>query len=88
MARPLLVVEEAHAEPRKGVVLSPRFVPDPALGRAITVRLELPDGASRTTAGEIQRPHVRGPLPPAALLRLPALAPEDVPAGTEVWLVE
>jgi hypothetical protein len=88
MASPLLVVEEAHPQPRQGVVLSPRFVPAPSLARAITVRLELPGGAERTTAAELQFSHVRGPLPPVALLRLPSLSPEDVPPGTKVWLVE
>jgi len=84
----LLVVEGAHPGPGRGIVISPRFVPGPGMPRTLTVGLELPDGVERTALAELQFAHVRGPLPPYALLRLPELRPEDVPPGTRVWTTD
>jgi hypothetical protein len=84
----LMVVEEAHPGPGRGVVLSPRFVPPPSLARALTVRLKLPDGRERTASAELQVSHMRGPLPPYALLRLADVGAAEVPPGTEVWTTD
>jgi hypothetical protein len=86
--RRLLIVEEAHRGGGTGVVLSPRFVAEGALQRALSVRLKLPDGAERVTAAQVHLAHMRGPFSPFGLLRLPELEPADVPPGTEVWLDE
>jgi hypothetical protein len=86
--RRLLVVEEAHPSGATGVVLSPRFVSEGVPPRAVSVRLKLPGGAERLTTAHVQLSHMRGPSSPFGLLRLPDLAPDDVPAGTEVWLDE
>jgi hypothetical protein len=49
------------------------------------VRLRLPDGQERDATASFDVAHVRGALPPFAMLRLVDLTPADVPAGTEVW---
>ena len=87
VARPLLIVEEAFRAGGAGVLVSPRFVPDPAAPPLRSVRLKTPGGVVRMAVAELQVSHIRGPMPPYALLRLPELAPEDVPPGTEVWAV-
>lgn len=84
----LLVVEEVFAVTPRGVQLAPRFVPKDAGRRAFEVRLVLPGGEERRVRAELQIAHVRGPLAPFALLRLPELSSDDVPPGTEVWSVE
>ncbi len=86
--RRLLIVEEAHPSGGAGVMLSPRFVAEGVSSRALSVRLKLPGGAERVTAAEVHLAHMRGPLNPFGLLRLPELEPADVPPGTEVWLDE
>jgi hypothetical protein len=81
----LFVVEEAFRAGSRGCLLAPRFVAEPSLPRSFQVRLKAPRGAERTARAELQVAHMRGPLAPFAMIRLPDLAPEDIPAGTEVW---
>ncbi len=42
--------------------------------------------AERRVKGTAILAHVRGPLPPLAMLRLANVTVDDVPAGTEVWV--
>jgi hypothetical protein len=88
MAERLLVVEEAFRARGRGVLLAPKRVLHGAPGATFPVVLKLPGGGERTTIASFDVAHVRGPLTPFAMLRLPELAPEDVPVGTEVWAVD
>jgi hypothetical protein len=85
--RRLLVVEEAFVARGRGVLVMPRFTADAPPREAFDVRLVLPDGSERVTKASVEVSHVRGKLAPFAMYRLPELAPEDVPAGTEIWSV-
>ena len=88
MGTKLVVVEEAFEARGKGVLVSPRITWDRADRGPMPVRLVLPGGAERDATASIEVAHVRGPLPPYAMVRLVDLRPEDVPAGTEVWTCE
>ncbi len=79
-----LTVEEAFVARGRGVLVAPRItVADPPRA-SFRVRLRLPDGSERETSAALEVSHVRGALAPYAMLRLPELAPEDVPPGTEI----
>jgi len=82
----LLIVDEAFVTRGRGVLLSPRFTADGRQG-PLRVRLRRPDGQEREARAEVEVSHTRGTLPPYAMLRLPELTVEDVPSGTEVWVV-
>ncbi len=83
---PLLGVEDAVPARGRDVHLKPRLATPPA-ERAFVVRLVRPDGTAREANAVIDVSHVRGPMPPFAMVRLLDLAPEDVPPGTEVYVV-
>jgi hypothetical protein len=86
-ASPLLVVEDAFVGRGAGVLLMPRITSAdaPATG-TFAVRLRAPDGSEREASAALEVAHMRGRLPPYALVRLPTLSVGDVPPGTEVWL--
>ena len=86
MAERLVVVEEAFVARGRGVLVAPRFTL-PQLATRLRVALRLPDGTTREAAGELEVAHMRGALAPYAMLRLPDLTVDDVPAGTEIWTV-
>ena len=88
MAERLVTVEEAFVARGRGVLIAPRFTLEAPRTGKFRVRLRFPDGAERETSAELEVSHVRGALAPYAMLRLPELAPDDVPAGTEVWTVD
>jgi hypothetical protein len=82
---PLLVVDGSFAARGRGALLSPRItVKDPPRA-PFTVRLHLPDGSDRVVTAVFEVAHIRGPDGVFAMVRLPDLAPGDVPPGTEVW---
>jgi hypothetical protein len=85
MGERLLVVDEAFTARGRGVLLMPRFTAESPRRESFRVRLRLPNGDERETTASMEVSHMRGALPPYAMLRLPELAPDDVPAGTEVW---
>jgi hypothetical protein len=88
MAQRLVVVEEAFVARGRGVLVDPRFtVTDPPSG-TFRVRLRLPDGTERETTASLEVSHVRGSLPPYAMIRLLELGVNDVPPGTEVWTLD
>ncbi len=84
----LLVTEEAFVARGRGVLLAPRFTAEEQPRGTFDVVLRFPDGSERTVRAELEVSHVRGPLPPWAMIRLPDLAPDDVPPGTEVWTAD
>lgn len=87
MAR-LIVVEEAFRARGRGVLLEPRFTLVGNEHPPFTARLRLPDGTERTVRAELETSHLRGAGSVFAMIRLPDLAPEDVPPGTEVWTAD
>ncbi len=86
MADRIVVVEEAFVARGRGVLVAPRFTAEAARAGRFPVRLRLPDGTERDASGELEVSHVRGALAPWAMLRLPELSVDDVPAGTEIFL--
>lgn len=88
MAERLLTVEEAFAARGRGVTLSPRITAPHTSRAPFTVRLRLPTGEERDAEAVLEMSHVKGPLPPFALVKLTQLSPDDVPAGTEVWTID
>lgn len=81
----LIVVEEAFRARGRGVLLEPRLTIEGNASEPFQARLVLPDGTERHVRAELETSHVRGQGSVFAMIRLPELAPEDVPAGTEVW---
>jgi hypothetical protein len=88
MAQRLVVVEEAFVARGRGVLIDPRFTVEEPPAGTFRVQLRLPDGTQRETSASLEVSHVRGSLPPYAMLRLPELGVNDVPAGTEVWTID
>ncbi len=85
MSEKLLVVEEAFVARGKGVLVMPRFTTESPRRGSFAVHLRFPDGSEREVQAEMEVSHVRGSLAPYAMYRLHGVAPEDVPAGTEIW---
>ena len=81
----LIVVEEAFRARGRGVLLEPRFTVQGNEHPPFTARLVLPDGTERAARAELETSHMRGQGSVFAMIRLPELAPEDVPPGAEVW---
>jgi hypothetical protein len=82
-----LTVEEAFVARGAGVLVTPRITAEePARGR-FPIELRLPDGATREVQAELDVAHMRGPLPPFAMIRLHGITVEEVPVGTELWTV-
>ena len=67
------------------MLLEPRITVESKIHPPFDVRLRLPDGTERVVRAQLETSHIRGPENVFALVRLPELAPEDVPVGTEVW---
>ena len=83
----LLTVEDAFAARGRGVTLSPKITAPHTSRAPFAVRLRLPTGEERDAQAVLEMSHVRGPLPPFALVKLTDLTPDDVPRGTEVWML-
>ncbi len=88
MAERLVVVEEAFVARGRGVLIAPRFTALTPRPGTFRVQLRLPDGTTRETSAELEVAHMRGSLPPFAMVRLPELSENDVPPSTEVWTLE
>jgi len=84
MAR-LLVVKDAFLA-RGGVEVLPPVGSDRLPSSPFVVTLRAPDGAERRTTATAIVAHMRGPLPPFAMLRLADVEVDAVPPGTEIWL--
>lgn len=84
----ILVVEEAFVTRGSGVVLEPKVQPPSASREPFAVRLRLPSGSERHAKAAFEFPHIKGPLPARAMLRLFDLTPAEVPPGTTVIRVE
>jgi hypothetical protein len=83
----LVVVEEAFVARGKGVLVRPRLTLANPPRQPFRVLVRRPDKHERETTAVLEISHVTGSLPPYAMLRLPELAPEDVPAGSEVVIL-
>jgi len=84
----LVVVEEAVAARGGGTQVFPRFTLDKPSRGTLAVLLRLPNGQERRTRATLDVAHIRGPMPPFALVRLIDDAPESVPTGTEIFRVD
>jgi hypothetical protein len=88
MSERLLSVEDAFVAKGPGVLVMPRFsAASPPKGK-FPVQLRFSDGTTRDVLAEVDVAHMRGPLPPFAMIRLHGVAPDEVPAGTEIWSVD
>ena len=83
-ASPWLVVEEAFSDGR-AVIVKPRIVVEAPIRGEFDVTLRFPDGSERAVRASMMVSHVRGALPPYAMIRLHGVAAGDVPPGTELW---
>ena len=83
----LVVVEEAFLARGKGVLVRPRLTLANPPRQPFRVLVRRPDKQERETTAVLEISHVTGSLPPYAMLRLPELTPEDVPAGSEVVIL-
>jgi hypothetical protein len=81
---PLLVVEDAFPARAGGTLVLPKITAERASRAPFEVTLALPDGTTRRATASLEVAHVRGPLPPFGMLRLHAIAPEEVPVGTQI----
>lgn len=85
MRERLLVVTSAY-EARGGSDVMPKIASDGLPPSPFAVTLRTPDGAERSAKATAIVAHVRGPLPPFALVRVLDVPPQALPAGTEVWV--
>lgn len=85
LAERLLVVSGAFAVRGNAVELLPAVSSDLLPSSPFEVILRLPTGVERQVAGTAVVAHMRGSLPPKAMVRLLDVTEEDVPLGTEVW---
>ncbi len=86
--KPLLIVESVEPARGGGVRVFPRFSLDRPGRGPFVVRLVLPDGAAHETEAVLEVAHVRGPLPPFAMMRLPQIEPAALPVGTRVYRLD
>jgi|HubBroStandDraft_6_1064221.scaffolds.fasta_scaffold4011236_1 hypothetical protein len=86
MALRLLVVKDAFPLRGGGVEVLPPVASDRLPPSPFPVKVRAPDGGERSAMATAKVAHMRGPLPPFAMLRLADLALEAVPPGAEVWL--
>ena len=80
---PLVVVQDAFVTRGSGVLVEPRITFDGTTGE-FPIVLRLPNGEERSAVGVFETSHIRGGNAPFALLRVLAVKPEDVPAGTVI----
>jgi hypothetical protein len=85
MARQLLVAKDAFPA-RGGVDVLPAVASDRLPPAPFEVTLRLPDGTERSAKATAILAHIRGPLPPLAMIRLVDVEVDAVPAGTELWV--
>jgi hypothetical protein len=71
---------------RGGVDVLPAVASDRLPPSPFEVTLRMPDGAERRARATAILAHIRGPLPPLAMIRLADVAVDAVPPGTELWL--
>jgi hypothetical protein len=88
MAERLVVVKEAFVARGPGVLVAPKITLDRPAPSELRVRLRFPDGGEREATASFDVAHIRGSLPPFAMVRLLDCAPGDVPPGTEIWTVD
>lgn len=88
MSKRLLTVLESFTTRGSGVLVTPKISLEHDGRAPFAVTLRLPDGSERAAMGVFEVAHVRGALPPFAMLRVLDLTPEDVPAGTEIWTID
>ncbi len=84
----LLLVVDAFPVRGGGVEVLPAVASDRLPPSPFRVTLRAPDGSKLTARGRAILSHVRGSMPPLAMVRLEGVCVEQVPRGTEVWVEE
>jgi hypothetical protein len=83
---PLVVVREAFPARGGGVQVAPRIVVHAGTSAAFPVRLQRPDGTTRTAMASLDVAHIRGPNGAFALVRLLDASVEVAdPVAQGVW---
>jgi hypothetical protein len=85
VAERLLVVSGAFAVRGNAVELLPTVGSDRLPPSPFDVILRAPGGGERRVRATVVLAHMRGALPPKAMVRLTDVGAEEVAAGTEVW---
>ena len=85
MAERLLVVTGAFAVRGNAVELLPTVGSDRLPPSPFSLTLRSPGGAERPVTATSVVAHIRGSLPPMAMIRLHDVTEADVHVGTEVW---
>ena len=85
MLERLLVVKGTFPS-RGGVEVLPAVASDRVPATPFDVTVRTPDGAERRAKATVIVAHIRGPLPPMAMVRLADLTVDAVPPGTELWV--
>ena len=83
----LLTVKTAFPV-RGGVELLPAVSSDRLPRSPFDVTVRLPDGSQHRRSATATVAHIRGALPPLAMLRVLGESADAFPPGTEVWLGE
>jgi hypothetical protein len=85
MAQRLLVVKDAFPARGSGVEVLPAIASDSLPPSPFDVTLRHSNGSERRVKATAILAHIRGPLPPLAMIRLEDVAVDAVPSGTEIW---
>jgi hypothetical protein len=85
---PKLVLAVRDAFPARGgrVEVLPAVASDRLPASPFLVTVRTPDGAERRTQATAKLAHIRGPLPPLAMLTLDDVTADSLPPGTEIWV--
>jgi hypothetical protein len=85
LADRLLVVTGAFAVRGNAVELLPAVSSDKLPPSPFELTLRAADGVARRVKGTAVVAHIRGSLPPLAMVRIHDVTEAEVPPGTEVW---
>jgi hypothetical protein len=86
MPKIVLVVRDAFPARGGGAEVLPAVASDLLPGTTFPVTVRAPDGSERRTTAAAKFAHIRGPLPPLAMLTLEGVTAESLPPGTEIWV--
>jgi hypothetical protein len=84
----LLTVKDAFVARDGAVEVMPPVPSDRLPGPRFDVTLRGPDGTTRAAQAEAMVAHIRGSLPPMAMVRLKGVTRDEVPDGTVVFVRE
>jgi hypothetical protein len=91
MSHRLFAVEWTFTIPKRGIALGPgvpKYEPGPRIVPGMSIELRRPDGTVLVTTIRGVEWFQTPPAPAAPLHMPPEIKKEDVPVGTEVWLLD